>query len=143
MILSTLAQLEGMYYKPRIDHELLEKYNKGLIVLSGCAGSEVSRSLRDDNYQAAKDIALWYKSVFGDRYYLEMQNHEWDEQTKVNLGLQKISKEIGVPLVVSNDGHYLLHEDKDAEEILLCVGTGSFFIRRRPNELQRIRSTCH
>jgi DNA polymerase-3 subunit alpha len=126
MILSTLAQLEGMYYKPRIDHELLEKYNKGLIVLSGCAGSEVSRSLRDDNYQAAKDIALWYKSVFGDRYYLEMQNHEWDEQTKVNLGLQKISKEIGVPLVVSNDGHYLLHEDKDAEEILLCVGTGSF-----------------
>jgi DNA polymerase-3 subunit alpha len=126
MLLSTLAQLEGMYYRPRIDHELLEKYNEGLIALSGCAGGEVGRSLRDDNYQSAKDIALWYKSVFGDRYYLEMQNHDWDEQIKVNEGLQKLSKEIDVPLVVSNDGHYLSHDDKDAHEILLCVGTGAF-----------------
>ncbi|MCX6728542.1 MAG: DNA polymerase III subunit alpha [Candidatus Saccharibacteria bacterium] len=126
MELSSLAQLEGMYYKPRIDHELLEKYNEGLIILSGCAGGEVARSLRNDDYQAAKDFAVWYKSVFGDRYYLEMQHHEWDEQQKVNLGLQKLSKEIDVPLIVSNDGHYLLHEDKEAQEILLCVGTGSY-----------------
>jgi len=126
MMLSTLAQLEGMYYRPRIDHELIEKYNEGLIALSGCAGGEVGRSLRDDNYQAAKDIAIWYKSIFGDRYYLEMQNHDWEEQKKVNDGLQKISKEIDVPLVISNDGHYLVHDDKEAHEILLCVGTGAF-----------------
>ncbi len=126
MELSSLAQLEGMYYKPRIDHELLKKYNEGLIVLSGCAGGEVGKSLRNDDYQSAKDVALWYKSVFGDRYYLEMQNHDWDEQLKVNKGLQKLSKEINVPLVVSNDGHYLVHDDKEAQEILLCVGTGSF-----------------
>lgn len=126
MHLSTLANLEGMYYKPRIDHELLEKFGDGLIILSGCAGSEVSRSLRNDNYQEAKDIALWYKSVFGDRYYLEMQNHDWEEQKKVNKYLKQMSKDIDVPLVVSNDGHYLLPEDKDAQEILLCVGTGAF-----------------
>ncbi len=126
MELSSLAQLEGMYYKPRIDHELLEKYNEGLIILSGCAGGEVGRSLRNDDYATAKDFALWYKSVFGDRYYLEMQQHEWDEQQKVNKGLQKLSKEIDIPLVISNDGHYLLHEDKEAQEILLCVGTGSY-----------------
>lgn len=126
MKLSTLAHLEGMYYKPRIDHELLEKYGDGLIVLSGCAAGEVARSLRDDNYQAAKNTALWYKSIFADRYYLEMQNHDWDEQTKVNQGLQKISKEIDVPLVISNDGHYLVPDDKEAHEILLCVGTGSY-----------------
>ena len=99
----------------------MEKYSEGLIVLSGCAGGEVGMSLRSDNYQAAKDIALWYKSVFGDRYYLEMQNHDWDAQIKVNNYLQKLSKETGIPLIVSNDGHYLLHEDKDAHEILLCV----------------------
>ena len=126
MQLSTLAHLEGTYYKPRVDHELLEKYGEGLIVLSGCAGSEVSMSLRGDNYQAAKDIALWYKSVFGDRYYLEMQNHDWDQQIKINKYLQKLSKDIDVPLVISNDGHYLVHDDKDAHEILLCVGTGAF-----------------
>jgi DNA polymerase-3 subunit alpha len=126
MELSSLAQLEGMYYKPRIDHELLEKYNEGLIILSGCGGGEVARSLRNDDYQSAKDIALWYKSVFGDRYYLEMQHHKWDEQLKINSGLQKLSKEIDIPLVISNDGHYLLHEDKEAQEILLCVGTGSY-----------------
>ena len=126
MQLSTLANLEGMYYKPRIDHELLEKYGEGLIILSGCSGGEVGESLKSDNYQAAKEIALWYKSVFGDRYYLEMQNHDWDMQIKVNNYLQKLSVEIDVPLVISNDGHYLDHDDQDAHEILLCVGTGAY-----------------
>jgi len=126
MQLSTLANLEGMYYKPRIDHELIEKYNEGLIVLSGCSSSEIGNCLRNDNYQAAKDIAIWYKSIFGDRYYLEMQNHDWDVQIKVNNYLQKLSKDLDIPLVISNDGHYLVHEDQDAHEILLCVGTGAF-----------------
>lgn len=126
MQLSTLAHLEGMYYKPRIDHELLEKYGDGLIVLSGCSSGEVGESLKADNYDAAKEIAIWYKSVFGDRYYFEMQNHDWAPQIKVNNYLQKLSKELDIPLVISNDGHYLMHEDKDAHEILLCVGTGAF-----------------
>jgi len=126
MKLNTLANLEGMYYKPRIDHELLEKYSEGLIVLSGCSSGEIGDNLRNDNYQAAKHIAVWYKSVFGDRYYLEMQNHTWDTQVKINNYLQKLSKELDIPLVISNDGHYLVHDDQDAHEILLCVGTGAF-----------------
>ena len=133
MQLSTIANLEGKYYKSRIDHEVLEKYNEGIIVLSGCAGSEVSVKLRNDDYEGAKEIALWYKSIFGDRYYLEMQDHghpdcdkHWSEQKKVNDYLMKMTKEIDVPIVVSNDGHYLTHEDQAAHEILLCVGTGAY-----------------
>ena len=133
MQLSTIANLEGMYYKPRIDHEVIEKYNEGLIVLSGCAGGEVGESLSSDNYEEAKRIASWYKSIFGDRYYLEMQDHghkdhpgRWDVQYKVNGLLEKLSKDLDIPLVVSNDGHYLMKDDQDAHEILLCVGTGAF-----------------
>ncbi|PKL31040.1 DNA polymerase III subunit alpha [Candidatus Saccharibacteria bacterium HGW-Saccharibacteria-1] len=133
MMLSSKANLEGMYYKPRIDHELLELYGEGLIILSGCAGSEVGERIRGDDYEGAKEIALWYKNLFGDRYYLEMQDHGhpdspcvWDQQTKVNKYLDILSKEIDVPLVISNDGHYLTLGDRDAHEILLCVGTGAF-----------------
>ena len=126
MKLSSLANLEGMYYKPRIDHDLLKEYNEGIIVLSGCSSGELGESLRNDHYEQAKKIAEWYKSVFGDRYYLEMQNHDWEEQRKINNYLAKLSVDIGVPLVISNDGHYLLKDDQDAHEILLCIGTGSF-----------------
>lgn len=133
MQLSTTANLEGMYYKPRMDHELLEKYNEGLIILSGCAGGELAENIRANNYAEAKRIATWYKGVFGDRYYLELQDHghpdapsHWDEQQTVNEALLKLSKELDIPCVVTCDGHYLNHEDQDAHEILLCVGTGSF-----------------
>ena len=133
MRLSSTANLEGMYYKPRIDRELLEQYNEGLIILSGCASGEVGENLRSDNYEEAKKIAAWYKSVFGDRYYLEMQDHghpnhshKWDVQVKINGYLEQISKELDIPLVITSDGHYLSHEDQDTHEILLCVGTGSF-----------------
>lgn len=133
MKLSTSANLEGVYYKPRIDHEILEKYNEGLIVLSGCAGGELGENLRTDNYEAAKEIASWYKSVFGDRYYIEIQDHghadnpfRWEVQTKVNEGLEKIAAELGIPVVLTCDCHYLNAEDQDAHEILLCVGTGAY-----------------
>ena len=133
MQLSSIANLEGMYYKPRIDRELLEKYNEGLIILSGCASGEVGENLRHDNYEEAKRSAAWYKSVFGDRYYLELQDHgnmeapaRWDVQTKINGYLDKIAQELDIPMVVTSDGHYLTHADLDAHEILLCVGTGSF-----------------
>jgi len=132
MQLSSIANLEGMYYKPRIDREVLEKYNEGLIILSGCAGGEVSESITSGNYEEAKKVALWYKNLFGDRYYLEMQDHghpdnpnKWDVQEKINNALSKMSKELDIPLIVSNDGHYISHSDKEAHEILLCVGTGA------------------
>ncbi len=133
MKLSTIANLEGMYYRPRIDHDLLKKYNEGLIVLSGCIGGEVSDNLRQDQYAKAKEIASWYKKVFGDRYYIELLDHghkdhpaAWAEQIKVNQQLMKLSKELKIPCVVTCDAHYLHAEDKEAHEILLCVQTGSF-----------------
>lgn len=133
MRLSSLAHLEGMYYKPRIDHELLEKYNEGLIILSGCASGEVGDNLKNGNYEEAKEIASWYKSVFNDRYYLELQDHghpdapaRWDVQTKINTSIDKLSKELDIPCVITNDAHYVRHEDQDTHEILLCVGTAAF-----------------
>lgn len=133
MQLSSIANLEGMYYKPRVDREILEKFNEGLIILSGCAGGEVSEHITAGNYDEAKKVAQWYKSIFGDRYYLEMQDHghpdnpnQWSVQEKINNTLTKMSAELDIPLIVSNDGHYLLHEDKDAHEILLCVGTAAY-----------------
>lgn len=133
MRLSTIANLDGMYYKPRIDHDLLEKYNEGLIALSGCIGGEVGDNLRQGQYAKAKEIAKWYKQVFGDRYYLEVQDHghkdhptAWSEQIEVNNQLMKLAKELKIPCVVTCDAHYLRHKDQEAHEILLCVQTGSF-----------------
>ncbi len=134
MRLSTIANLEGYYYKPRVDHELLEKYSEGLIVLSGCIGGEVADAVRRDQYDQALKLAKWYKKVFGDRYYIELQDHGhkdhpsgWVEQQKANIQLIKLAKELDIECVVTMDAHYLLHEDQEAHEILLCVQTGSFF----------------
>lgn len=133
MKLTTLAELEGKYYKPRMDHEILEKYNEGLIVLSACASGEVGEALRNGDYEKAKEVASWYKSVFGDRYYLELQDHghpdspsPWDVQVNINKQLEKLAKELDIEMVVTCDGHYLTHASQDAHEILLCVGTGAY-----------------
>lgn len=133
MQLSTIANLEGFYYKPRIDHDLLEKYSEGLIILSGCMNGELADALRTGNYAQAKSIAAWYKSVFGDRYYIEIQDHghedhpsRWDLQTTVNTEALKLAEDLGILPVITGDAHYLHHEDQEAHEILLCVQTGSF-----------------
>lgn len=133
MKLSTTAHLDGFYYKPRIDRDLLKKYNEGLIVLSGCISGEFGDALRQDQYEQAKKTAQWYKEVFKDRYYIEIQDHGhpehtsfWKEQIKVNDGAFKIAKELDIKTVVTGDAHYLRHEDQEAHEILLCVQTGSF-----------------
>lgn len=133
MKLSTIANLEGMYYKPRVDHVVLEKYSEGLIVLSGCIGGEVGDAIRQGQYDQAKETAQWYKKIFGDRYYIEVQDHghpdhpsKWDEQVEVNKGLIKLAKELDLPCAVTCDAHYLKHADQMAHEILLCVQTGSF-----------------
>ena len=133
MRLSTIANLKGYYYRPRIDRELIEKYNQGLIVLSGCMGGEVSDALRAGQYEQAKKTVQWYKKVFGDRYYIEIMDHghadhpsAWEEQRSVNDQLLRLSKELNVPAVVTCDAHYLKQEDQEAHEILLCVQTGAY-----------------
>ena len=130
--LMTIAEEKGKYYKPRIDHKVMEKYNEGLICLSGCAGSEISMAIRSDDNERARELVKWYSNVFKDRFYLEMQDHghpesstHWSEQNKVNNELMRIADETGLPLVVTCDAHYLHHEDQDAHEVLLCIGTGS------------------
>lgn len=133
MQLSTTANLHGFYYYPRIDHDLLEKHSEGVIALSACMGGEVGNAMREGQYDQAKEIAQWYKSIFGDRYYLEIQDHGHPdnelyspEQGAINEQVLKLGKELDIPVVVTCDAHYLKHEDQDAHEILLCVGTGSF-----------------
>lgn len=133
MRLSTIANLDGYYYFPRIDHDLLEKYNEGLIAMSACMGGEIGQALKDGNTQKARDIAQWYKGVFGDRYYLEVQDHGHPrnplpnkEQEEINRHVLALGKELDIPAVVTCDAHYLMHEDQEAHEILLCVGTGSY-----------------
>ncbi|GAC1392054.1 MAG: DNA polymerase III subunit alpha [Candidatus Saccharimonadales bacterium] len=134
MRLSTVANLDGFYYKPRIDHKLLSQYNEGLIILSGCIGGEIGDAFRQGQDEKAKEIALWYKSIFGDRYYLEIQDHghpehpnKWDEQVRVTDKTIYLAKELNIPCVITSDAHYLRHSDSEAHEILLCVQTGSFF----------------
>ncbi len=126
------AEMEGKYYKPRTDHEDLEKYNEGIICLSGCMGSEISEAIRADDDKRALELIDWYRNVFKDRFYLEMQDHGHPkstthsaEQKKVNDWLMAHADELGLPLVVTCDAHYLKHEDQDAHEILLCVGTAA------------------
>lgn len=133
MRLSTIANLDGFYYFPRIDHELLEQYNEGLIVLSACMGGEIGQALKNQQTKQAEEIAGWYKSVFGDRYYLEIQDHGHPdnpmhnpEQQTINEAVLTLGKKLDIPVVVTCDAHYLNHEDQEAHEALLCVGTGSF-----------------
>lgn len=133
MKLSTIANLEGVYYKPRIDHKLLEKYREGLIVLSGCASGEIGENLKIGNYEKAKEIAAWYRSVFGENYFMEVQDHghpdapkHWEVQNQINRGVLQIAAELDIPAVVTCDAHYARINDSDVHEILLCVGTGSY-----------------
>lgn len=133
MRLSTIANLDGYYYYPRIDHDLLEQYNEGIIALSACMGGEIGDALRNEQYDKAKQVATWYRSVFGDRYYLEIQDHGHpdnpltsSEQQRINEQVLQLGKELDISVTLTCDAHYLNHEDQDAHEILLCVGTGSF-----------------
>ena len=126
------AEINGKYYKPRTDHKDMEKYNEGIICLSGCAGSEISEAIRADDEEKALELIEWYRKVFKDRFYLEMQDHghpdsptHWAEQTKINNWHMEHAEKLGLPLVVTCDAHYLKHEDQDAHEVLLCIGTGS------------------
>ena len=119
------AYLRGFYIKPRVDFELLQKYHEGLIALSACLAGGVSRRLLDEDYDGALNYALRLANIFGeDNFYLELQDHGIPEQRVVNQGIMRIARQTGLPLVVTNDAHYLRREDSKMQDVLLCVQTG-------------------
>ena len=120
----SLGFTEGYYYKPRVDKEILQKYHEGIICSSACLAGEVASDILNDDIEKAKEAALWYKSVFGDDYYLEIQNNGIKKQVLVNQKLIQLSKELNIPLVATNDSHYLKKEDAYNHEVLLCIQTG-------------------
>jgi len=148
--LVTKAHLEGFYYKPRVDKELLQEHHHGLIALSGCIGGEISRLILEGRLQEAKEAALWYKQTFDD-FYLEMQRQPIPELEQINQGLISISSELDIPLVATNDAHYVNQEDAAAHDLLLCIGTnssiyddkrmkmaGDFFYLKSPQEMEEL-----
>lgn len=122
--LSSIAHLEGFHYRPRIDLQLLETYSEGLICLSACMGSEVSQHLLADRLSQAKQAAERYHRIFGDDFYLEIQDHGMVEQKKVMRQMIELSEQTGIPLVVTNDVHYLHADDHSMQDVLICIGTG-------------------
>lgn len=122
-IVST-ASIEGFYYKPRVDHEFLKEHSEGLIALSACLGGEIQSYILKENLNKAKETAIFYKEIFKDGFYLELQYHGMEEQLKVNEQLISMSKELEIPLVATNDVHYIRKEDYKAHDILLCIQTG-------------------
>ncbi len=117
--------LEGYYYKPRVDHELLQEYREGLIATSACLGGEVCNAVLKNDLKEARYRASKLKEIYGpDHFFMELQNHGLEEQKFVNPELVRISKELGLPVICSNDVHYLRKEDADPHEVLLCIQTG-------------------
>ncbi|MGN1123316.1 MAG: PHP domain-containing protein, partial [Eubacterium sp.] len=115
---------EGFYFKPRVDRDLLEKHHEGLICLSACLAGEIPQSLLERDYEKAKSTALWYRDVFGeDNYFLELQDHGLKEQKTVCEGLKRISNETGIPLVATNDVHYIEKQDAKIQQVLICIAT--------------------
>lgn len=116
------AYMDGFYYKPRADKELLTQHNQGIIGLSACLAGEIPRLILNDNYEQAKKTACEYREIFGkDNYFLEMMEHHLPDQRVVNEALRKLSQETGIPLVVTNDAHYLRREDARIHDILLWI----------------------
>ena len=115
---------EGFYYKPRIDLEILEKYHEGLICLSACLAGSINKEILKQNFEKAEEIALWHKKLFGEDYYLELQPNGMPEQVIVNQKLIELSRKLNIPLVATNDAHYLRKEDSFNHEVLLCIQTG-------------------
>ncbi len=116
--------VDGFYNKPRIDHELLKEHHEGLIALSACLAGEIPKALSDGDYQKAVDRAKWYESVFGkDNYFIEIQNHGIDEQIRILPQLARLSKETGIPLVATNDVHYIERSDSLVQKVLVCIQT--------------------
>lgn len=124
--LHTAAALEGFYYRPRIDHEILREHSKGLVGTSTCLSSEVCAALLDDDYERAVRIAGMYRDMFDDgSYFIELQDHRLPQQAKIRAPLIRLARELKLPLVATNDAHYLCHDNYEAHDVLLCIGTGA------------------
>jgi DNA polymerase-3 subunit alpha len=127
--LSSAAFLEGFYFRPRIDKELLEAHNEGLICLSGCISSEINRLIlagNESSMERARQAMAWFQKVFGDRYYIEIQNNGMEAQRIALTAAVDLARQMGVPTVATSDVHYVRREDAEAQDILLCVNTGKF-----------------
>lgn len=123
--LTSVAWCKGRYVKPRINWELIKEHHEGLICLSACLGGEVLQHLIKNEVEKAKEVAKRYKDLFGDDYYIELQDHGLDEQKRTNPQLIQIAKELGIKMVITNDSHYLRREDADMHDTLLCMQTNS------------------
>ena len=129
------ASTEGFNYKPRADRDLLRQYSKGIIALSACIQGEIPQYILQDNMEGAKRSIEWYIETYGkDNFFLEIQNHGLPEEAKAQEELIKLSKEYGLGIVASNDFHYVLKEDADAQDIKVCISTG-----RRRAEVDRLK----
>ena len=134
MKLASLGYIDGLYYKPRIDKELLEKYSEGLIICSACLGGEVPQKIMKNDLEAADETVKWFKRVFGDDYYLEMQRHQtgnpkkdadvYDNQVKVNTAILELAQKNNVKVIASNDVHFIHAADAEAHDRLICLNTG-------------------
>jgi DNA polymerase-3 subunit alpha len=154
MKLASLAHLEGYYYRPRFDHETLKKYSKGLIATSGCPQAEIGQAIIKGTMEEAKKITEWYTDIFKDDFYMEMQRHEYDKwmpdaptqeikntlsdlldsENKWNKGILEISRDMGIPVVATNDAHYIKQNDAQAQDVLVCIATG-----KTVNDTKRLR----
>ncbi len=123
--LVTRANLEGYYYKPRIDRELIEKHSAGITVLSGCPSAEFHRRIQEGDREGAIATARYYREVFDGHYYLEVQDHGDAKFTRLNPAIADIGRELGIPVVATNDSHYTLPEEAEAHDVLLCIGTNA------------------
>ena len=132
--LSSMGYTEGFYHKPRVDRELLARHHEGIIVSSACMAGEVARHLQVDNWAGAKETAEWYANRFDGRYYLEVQAHDSPGQAELNEKIFKLGTELDLPVVVTNDSHFLQPEDHEAHDILLCIGLGKD--RSDPNRMK-------
>ncbi len=139
--LSSLAYKEGFYFKPRVDHELLERYSEGLIVLSGCLAGELAQATEVDDQKGAKALVEFYARVFKDRFYLEIQPHPIKEQLKHNAAVIDLARSFGLPLIATTDCHYLDRDDHFAQEVLMCVSTGKTV--HDPDRLRHDGLTLH
>ena len=132
--LVSIGFVDGYYYKPRIDLEVLEKYSEGLVCLSACLAGSVNQALLNGQNEKAEEIALWHKKVFGEDYYIEIQNNGLREQVIANQKLIQLARKLDIPLVATNDAHYLKKEDAYNHEVLLCIQTG-----KRMSDIDRMR----
>ena len=126
MQLITLAHLEGFHYRPRVDREILERHREGLICLSGCASAEVPRLLAEENMDEARRAAGWHREIFGDGYFLELQQHgDVPHLDVINNGLITLSRDLDIPLVVTNDSHYVRQKDAEFQDVYICIQTNT------------------